>query len=353
MTVKKSTVVKDKATDKGSDVLVGKEKAADITKEKDKKLKLKFKVTEPVKTTPMSLEKKYAKVLSEASVLEAGSGGNSNEKEIETDEENESKLSKKGKKEKVLTPDEIRHQDYVKKLPILQARTAPTALHTAIHGVKNVDIQKFLVEIGFNSFIKFDISKIPARLGRYVVENFDAETCRLKLEHERFIEATVTKVHELLGILIGDQYLLSLETRLVGDDFENVWLGQFEGKSAKQIRVNDIANKLIESKEVDFLFKVNFLTLFTNTMGMVAGLQGEINFDVVKHNKYTGPYTLLARHEMELKEEYIGMSELYDESELPETEGFVAGCSSNTSYKKELLNNLEEKLAVISNERAC
>ncbi|PWA90897.1 hypothetical protein CTI12_AA012730 [Artemisia annua] len=67
--VKKSTVVKDKATNKGSDVLVEKEKAADITKEKDKKLKLKFKVTEPVKTTPKSLEKKSAKVLSEASVL--------------------------------------------------------------------------------------------------------------------------------------------------------------------------------------------------------------------------------------------------------------------------------------------
>ena len=37
---------------------------------------------------------------------------------VETDEENESKPNKKGKKkEKVLTPDEIRHQDYVKKLP--------------------------------------------------------------------------------------------------------------------------------------------------------------------------------------------------------------------------------------------
>ncbi|PWA64590.1 hypothetical protein CTI12_AA343310 [Artemisia annua] len=45
------------------------------------------------------------------------------------------------------------------------------------------------------------------------------------------------------------------------------------------------------------------------------------------------------------------MSELFDESELPETEGFVAGCSS--SFKKDLLKNLEEKLAAISNERAC
>ena len=238
-------------------------------------------------------------------------------------EEFEEKPNKKGKK-KELSEEEKQHQDYLKKIPILQARSAPTALHTAIHGIKNVDIEKFLEEIGFSSYFKFDINKIPSRLGRYVVENFDAETCELRLEGEKCIQATVNKVHELLGIPIGGETLLSLETRPVGDDFEKVWFGQFESKSAKQIRVNDIASKLIESKEVDFLFKVNFLTLFTNTMGMVAGLQGEINFDVVRHlredtdirgidwceyifhclqvsrkpttllNKYMGPYTFLA-----------------------------------------------------------
>ncbi|PWA46217.1 hypothetical protein CTI12_AA510700 [Artemisia annua] len=473
---KKSTVVKDKATDKGSDVLVEKEKAADITKEKDKKLKLKFKVTEPVKTTPKSSEKKSAKVLSEASVLRSkkpvqeetqpkrklglakvddiskkqklkvqkdadekkkrkrgDSSGSDKGEDITPEDKGKKKMKGKGpvkiKKDNFVKEEDILPGGVMKQLmknllknSLVKGRLhSPLFLKNAKAGVgikkafpvsilnrhkqrnafsfcfssfhsllpniplntycpsychpwhKKYDIQKFLVEIGFSSYIKFDISKIPARLGRYVVENFDAETCRLKLEHERLIEATVTKVHELLGIPIGGQSLLSLKTRPVGDDFEKVWVGQFEGKSAKQIRVNDIANKLIESKEVDFLFKVNFLTLFTNTMGMVAGLQGEINFDVVKHLLYldstnytklpvprTRPaikhwssFLMSQRHEMELKEEYIGMSELYDESELPETEGFVAGCSSDTSYKKELLNNLEEKLAVISNERAC
>lgn len=348
----------------------------------------------------------------------------------ESDEDNESKQDKKAKKkEKVLSEDEVKHRDYLEKFPILQARSAPTALHTAIHAIKKVDIDKFLAEIGFGSFIKFDINKIPSRLGRYVVENFDAETCRLKLEGDKYIQATVSKVHELLGIPIGGKSLLSLETRAVDDDFENVWFSQFEGKSAKQIRVNDIAGKLIEAKEVDFLFKVNFLTLFSNTTGMVAGLQGEINFDVVKHlhedtdirsidwceyifhclklsrkpttvqNKYTGPYTLLVvsfildqvlncfhvsvtyllqlsytflffvfcfqllyldstnfkklpvlrtrpaikhwssflmaqRQEMELKEEYFGKSDLFSESDPPETEGFFAGGSSESSYKQ-------------------
>jgi hypothetical protein len=86
-------------------------------------------------------------------------------------EEFEEKPNKKGKKkEKVLSEDEKQHLDYLKKNPILHARSAPTALHTAIHGIKHVDIEKFLEEIGFSSFCKFDISRIPSRLGRYVVE---------------------------------------------------------------------------------------------------------------------------------------------------------------------------------------
>ena len=228
----------------------------------------------------------------------------------------------KGKKEKILTDDDIRHQDYLSRLPILQARTAPTALYTAISRIKQIDLKKFLGDIGFSSFFKLAIDYIPSRLGRYVVSNFDGDTCRLNLEGEKWIEATVSKVHELFGIPIGGVPLLALETRPVGDDFEAVWKRQFD-KLFKDVRVNDIALKLIASKEVDFLFKINFLTLFTNTMGMCAGLKGEINLDVVrrvreytdipgidwceyifhclktskaptKQNKYTGPYTLLA-----------------------------------------------------------
>nr|GEV13265.1 hypothetical protein [Tanacetum cinerariifolium] len=50
----------------------------------------------------------------------------------------------------------------------------------------------------------------------------------------------------------------------------------------KKVRVNDIARKLIATQEIDFLFKVNFLTLFTNTMGKADGLKGQICLDVVR-----------------------------------------------------------------------
>ncbi|GKF53834.1 hypothetical protein Tco_0160744, partial [Tanacetum coccineum] len=76
-----------------------------------------------------------------------------------------------------------------------------------------------------------------------------------------------------------DENGVEIET---GDEFVKKWAAQFSPKELKQIRVNDIARILVGSKEIDFLFKVNFLTLFTNTMCKADGLKGEICLDVVK-----------------------------------------------------------------------
>lgn len=50
--------------------------------------------------------------------------------------------------------------------------------------------------------------------------------------------------------------------------------------------------------------------------------------------KQWSSFLMARRQDMELKEECIGKSDLYDESELPETEGFVAGSSSYSSFKE-------------------
>ncbi|GKF28684.1 hypothetical protein Tco_0095026 [Tanacetum coccineum] len=100
---------------------------------------------------------------------------------------------------------------------------------------------------GFSSFHNVSIDKIPSRLGRHALSKFSSTTYRLTFE-------------------TGDY-----------DEVE-----QFYPKSLKEIRVSDIASKVISDQQVDFLFKANFLTLFTNTMGRVAGLKGQICLDVVR-----------------------------------------------------------------------
>ncbi|GJV71850.1 ulp1 protease family, C-terminal catalytic domain-containing protein [Tanacetum coccineum] len=173
---------------------------------------------------------------------------------------------------------------------------------------------------GFSAFYNVAINKIPSRLGRYAVENFNAATYRMSFD------------------------------------------------------IGDIASKLVFAHEVDFLFKVNFLTLFTNTMGRVSGLRGQICLDVVRRLLYldstkfdmfpvvrTRPSirdwtsTLMRRRQdLETKEHVIGCLELHDEwteSELQEIKGFTRVSLLETSKREDLFKKAEEKLATIFSKR--
>ncbi|GJV68634.1 hypothetical protein Tco_1484143, partial [Tanacetum coccineum] len=76
--------------------------------------------------------------------------------------------------------------------------------------------------------------------------------------------------------------LFYLDEREADHEFVRKWTGQFYPLELKKVRVNDIARKLIAAQEIDFLFKVDFLNLFTNTMGKADGLKGQICLDVVR-----------------------------------------------------------------------
>nr|GEZ22053.1 hypothetical protein [Tanacetum cinerariifolium] len=231
-----------------------------------------------------------------------------------------------------------------------------------------VDMLNFLLERGFSSLHNVTIDKIPSKLGRFVVENFNEETYMLSLDS-------------------GDR------ERQVDHEFLRLWVGQFHPKPLKDIQVNDIASKLVVAQEVNFLFKVNFVTLFTSTMGMSDGLKGQICLDVVRRlrkdsvisdidwcgyiydclqhsklslgtNHYLGPLTFLIllyldstkfdrflvvctrpqQHELELKNHVLGVLELHGEwteAEGQETKGFMG--DSETSKKEAS----EEKLSLI------
>ncbi|GJU46067.1 ulp1 protease family, C-terminal catalytic domain-containing protein [Tanacetum coccineum] len=236
------------------------------------------------------------------------------------DEESDLKSKKKGKnKEKQLTHKEEAHLEYLSLFPTLRARTISASLFSTIRSAR-VDMWSFLSKIGFSAFYNVAINKIPSRLGRYAVENFNAATYRMSFD------------------------------------------------------IGDIASKLVFAHEVDFLFKVNFLTLFTNTMGRVSGLRGQICLDVVRRLLYldstkfdmfpvvrTRPSirdwtsTLMRRRQdLETKEHVIGCLELHDEwteSELQEIEGFTRVSLLETSKREDLFKKAEEKLATIFSKR--
>nr|GEW66049.1 hypothetical protein [Tanacetum cinerariifolium] len=152
-----------------------------------------------------------------------------------------------------------------------------------------------------------------------------------------------------------------------GDKIEK-WDGQFYPLELKKVYVNDIARKLIAAQEIDFLFKDNFLTLFTNTMGKNDGLKGQICLDVVRRlredsvisdtdwcgyiydclrDNYTkfdkflvvrtrpairnwSSYLMKQRHELELKDHVVGLLDLHgewNEAEMQESEDYMRKAS--------------------------
>ncbi|GJR74562.1 hypothetical protein Tco_0086927 [Tanacetum coccineum] len=233
--------------------------------------------------------------------------------------------------------------------------------------------------IGFSSLHNVSIDQLPSKLGRFVVSNFKTETYMLSLDSGDKIEVTHSKIHEILGVPVGGYSLFDLDEREADHEFVRLWVGQFYPTELKQIRVNDIASKLVAAQEIDFLFKVNFLTLFTNTMGKAAGLKGQICLDVVRRlredcvisdidwygyiydclqgsklmegtNHYLGPLTFLI--ELELKDRVLGLLDLHGEwteAEMQDVEGFIG--SLETSEKEDFFKKAEEKFSLICAER--
>nr|GEY74423.1 hypothetical protein [Tanacetum cinerariifolium] len=139
------------------------------------------------------------------------------------------------------------------------------------------------------------------------------------------IEVTPSKIHDMLGVPFRGYSLFDLEKRETEVLKHSFTRPVKIGEELKKVCVNDIARKLIATQEIDFLFKVNFLTLFTNTMGKADGLNGQICLDVVRRLREDSvifdidrcgnwsSYLMKQRKEMELKDHVVGLLDLHDE----------------------------------------
>nr|GEU52148.1 hypothetical protein [Tanacetum cinerariifolium] len=331
-------------------------------------------------------------------------------KKIKKEESDEDSIPKKGKKkENQLTPKEAAHEEYLSIFPSFHARATHSSLFSAIKNSR-VDILRFLTDIGFSSLHNITIDHLPSKLGWFAVSKF--KSYMLIFDSGDKIEVTPSKIHDILGVPFGGYSLFDLDEREADHEFVRKWTGQFYPLELKKVRVNDIARKLIAAQEIYFLFKVNFLTLFTNTMGKADGLKGQICLDVVRRlhedfvisdidwcgyiydclqdskllggtNHYLGPLTFLIllnldstkfdkflvvrtrpairnwssylmkqRQELELKDHVVGLLDLHDEwneAEVQESKGFIG--FSKTFEKEDLIKKVKEKLSLIYAER--
>ena len=143
------------------------------------------------------------------------------------------------------------------------------------------ELTSFLADIGFSSLYGVNIEKLPSRIARSVVLYFDKETYELSLEKGKIL-VTCEKIHEILGVPLGGINFIELPERSLDDPFVMLWLKQFSPKKWKKIHASDVAGKLITATQVDFMFRVNFLTLFANVMGKAHTMRAIVDLTIVR-----------------------------------------------------------------------
>nr|GEU51506.1 retrotransposon protein, putative, Ty1-copia subclass [Tanacetum cinerariifolium] len=124
-------------------------------------------------------------------------------------------------------------------------------------------------------------SEEDKRFARFVVRAFSASSYEFKLK-KGIIRVTPEKVHEILGVPLGGNSIFDLPEIPLDDPFVKEWFKQFDPKPLKKIRACDIAEKLVLTKTVDFMFKVNFIMLFSNVMGTADTMKAIVNLTVLR-----------------------------------------------------------------------
>lgn len=159
----------------------------------------------------------------------------------------------------------------------LRIRSSPNSMFKIIKKL-SFEQKKCVKEHVFKSLLKLEIDDLPSRLSYNVIHNFDYEKMILKFIDSE-IKVDSQSVNEMLGIPIREKEVDQLPFRAKDDQCYDRWINQFVDK--KNIRLKDIVNAIISTKEVDFNFKLNFIVLFCNTLVEATGI-GKINDKILK-----------------------------------------------------------------------
>ncbi|PWA58878.1 hypothetical protein CTI12_AA397790 [Artemisia annua] len=140
--------------------------------------------------------------------------------------------------------------------------------------------KKMIMEMGFGDLIDFPIGSIPTKLAFFVVNSLDTHTMTLNLPNGK-IPILPETVKEIFGIPMGETMLERQRgERRYDDPFIVQWRKQFPA-NLKRITTTNLSQVILETTNADYMFKMNFLMLFANTMGCCD------NSSVVKYTVLT------------------------------------------------------------------
>ncbi|PWA72816.1 hypothetical protein CTI12_AA266580 [Artemisia annua] len=129
-----------------------------------------------------------------------------------------------------------------------------------------VPLYETMKKMGFRDLIDFPIGSIPTKLAFFVVNSLETDTMTLNLPNGK-IPILPETVKEIFGIPMRETMLERQRgERRYDDPFIVQWRKQFPA-NLKRITTTNLSQVILETTNVDYMFKMNFLMLFANTMG--------------------------------------------------------------------------------------
>ncbi|GJX34893.1 hypothetical protein Tco_0246450 [Tanacetum coccineum] len=200
---------------------------------------------------------------------------------VEEDAERKRKVKVKGK-EKLVDSEEGSEKN--KKInrqkhnSVLKGRATVRQLFEAMHGL-SPERKKVMREMGFRDLIEFPIFEIPTKLAFYVVDILNTTNMTLECPMGD-IEITPKTVKQVLGLPMGRRRLEREGQREYNDPFLLQWKDQF--KNVNKLTIKALSDVIIQTKNSDYMFRMNILTLIANTLGSCEN-SSTVNFTVLKN----------------------------------------------------------------------
>ncbi|GJQ94810.1 hypothetical protein Tco_0005949 [Tanacetum coccineum] len=124
--------------------------------------------------------------------------------------------------------------------------------------------KKVVREMGFGNLIDFPIVKLPSKLAFYVVGILNTRKMMLECPMGDIV-ITPKTVKEVLGLPMGRRKLEREGQREYNDPFLEEWKDQF--KNINKLTIKALSDLIIDTKNTDYMFRMNILTLIANTLG--------------------------------------------------------------------------------------
>ncbi|GJU28433.1 hypothetical protein Tco_1167054 [Tanacetum coccineum] len=176
------------------------------------------------------------------------------------------KIKKKGKEKVVDVEDESETNERVQKQSfnrVLKGRATVRPLFEAMRGL-TPQRKRVVREMGFGNLINFPIVEIPTKLAFYVVDILNTRKMMLECPMGDIV-ITPKIVKEVLGLSMGRRKLEREGQREYNDPFLKEWQDQF--KNINKLTIKALSDLIIDTKNTDYMFRMNILTLIANTLG--------------------------------------------------------------------------------------